>query len=363
MGITFINADLKRVRAEVINWLTQVFEARLVVMETFGSDAAPPDLVSVRRVRECDLFVGIYAHHYGSIDASSGESITQLELDEANQSFSSGSLRDILLYVLPEDVSWLSEFREGTLEARAGRERLRQKAALHTYTTFKSIDELLFAVVRDVRRKFDEHFSQLPQILRAFHLPGQKKLERPVGMEFITSELQQYLIARHEKVDELLTVSRNNSVTLLLGESGAGKTSLVHAGLIPKTVEVGWRPVFCRPLGLPSSDIPHQIRSSLFVGRRPRRSDLLALIAETIAALKGQMLLVVIDQFEDVLMARDPADVRMLISSLSTLKQLASPSLRLIICYRADLEARLGEYWQFMSGSPSGCLCRWAARA
>jgi len=37
-------------------------------METFGSDDAPPEISSVRRVRESDLFVGIYARRYGSID-------------------------------------------------------------------------------------------------------------------------------------------------------------------------------------------------------------------------------------------------------------------------------------------------------
>ena len=50
-------------------------------METAGSDAAPPNVLSVRRVRECDLFVGIYARRYGSIDTATGKSKTQLELD------------------------------------------------------------------------------------------------------------------------------------------------------------------------------------------------------------------------------------------------------------------------------------------
>jgi hypothetical protein len=349
---TFV--DLKRIRAQVIKWLDEVFEARLVVMETAGSDAAPPNVLSVRRVRECDLFVGIYAHRYGSIDTATGKSITELELDEANQCFSSGSLRDILLYVLPEDVSWLSEFRETTPEAISGLKRLREKVTGHTYTGFRSCDELLFAVVRDVRRKLDQYFQQFPQTLRAFVIPNRRKLERPVGMEFVTSEFQGYLISREQKVDELVSIARNNSVTLLLGESGVGKTSLLHAGLIPQLVDLQWRPVFCRPFGRPSSDIVQQIQSSLFGGTRSHRSDLLAVIAEAIAALNGQMLLVIIDQFEDVLTARDIDDAQTLVGNLSVLRQLGNPLLRLIISYRADLEARLGEYWQRMSGSPSG---------
>jgi conflict system STAND superfamily ATPase len=173
-------------------------------------------------------------------------------------------------------------------------------------------------------------------------------------MEFITSEFQQYLISRGEKVDELAELVRNNPIVLLLGESGSGKTSALHAGLIPKAIELGWRPVYCRPLGLPSSDILQAIQSSLFGGSRSHRSDLLPVLAEGVAALNGQRLLVIVDQFEDVLAARNFEDVRALIASLSVIRQLGDPSLRIIISYRADLEARLGEYWQTMSGSPSG---------
>ena len=75
---TFV--DLSAVRGEICKWLTGLFGAELIVMETFGSDAAPPEISSVRRVRECDLFVGIYAHRYGTINESSGKSITELEL-------------------------------------------------------------------------------------------------------------------------------------------------------------------------------------------------------------------------------------------------------------------------------------------
>jgi hypothetical protein len=47
---TFV--DLSAVRGEICKWLTGLFGAELIVMETFGSDAAPPEINSVRRVRE-----------------------------------------------------------------------------------------------------------------------------------------------------------------------------------------------------------------------------------------------------------------------------------------------------------------------
>ena len=66
LSSTFV--DLGKARAEVSAWLTGVFGAELIVMETFGSDTTPPDITSIRRVRECDAFIGIYARRYGTVD-------------------------------------------------------------------------------------------------------------------------------------------------------------------------------------------------------------------------------------------------------------------------------------------------------
>jgi hypothetical protein len=126
LSSTFI--DLVKVRSDVSQWLTSVFGADLIIMETIGSDTAPPDINSVRRVRECDFFVGIYAYRYGTIDQISGKSITELELDEAKNAFSSGSLSEILLYVTDTNALWPIELRETNRVAQAGLQRLREKA-------------------------------------------------------------------------------------------------------------------------------------------------------------------------------------------------------------------------------------------
>src|SRR5271167_3952462 len=101
--------DLRGARAELHRWLTGIFGADLVVMESFGSDAAPPNIMSVRRVRDCEIFIGIYAHRYGTIDPDTGRSITELELDEARTAHSAGVINSILLYVIADESAWLSD--------------------------------------------------------------------------------------------------------------------------------------------------------------------------------------------------------------------------------------------------------------
>ena len=44
--------DLAEIRSQINEWLSGIFGSELIVMETFGSDADPPDIHSVRMVRE-----------------------------------------------------------------------------------------------------------------------------------------------------------------------------------------------------------------------------------------------------------------------------------------------------------------------
>src|SRR5216684_2551994 len=110
LSSTFV--DLAPTRSRIAEWLSSLFGAELIVMETFGSDTAPPEVNSVRKVRECDYFVGVYAHRYGTIDKTTGKSITELELDEAKSAQSAGTIQDILLYLIDHRSLWLAKYKE-----------------------------------------------------------------------------------------------------------------------------------------------------------------------------------------------------------------------------------------------------------
>jgi hypothetical protein len=352
LSSTFV--DLSAVRDELRKWLAGLFGVQLVVMETFGSDAAPPEINSIRRVRECDLFVGIYAHRYGTIDKNSGKSITELELDEANSARSAGILRDILLFVIDEDSNWLSEHKETKPPALLGLTRLREKANLHSYTSFRNRDELLFRVMCDVYEHISQFMNAPPPIVRSSTLPQTKPLDRPIGMEYLTSEHREFLLGRDSDISHLMTLLSSNHIVLLLGDSGIGKTSLIHAGLIPAAVQKGWRVVPSRPLGLPCTDISRILLASVFEGRPIYTGSMIPLFGEITRVTQGQTLLLIIDQFEDVLLSRDEREVQNLLSDLRIFRNAAPPSIRILLSYRSDLEGRVGQYWQYISGSPSG---------
>lgn len=350
LSSTFL--DLATARAEIGTWLTGVFGAELIVMETFGSDAAPPDITSVRRVRECDVFVGIYARRYGTIDARSGKSITELELDEAKNAASSGIIRSILLYVLNPGAPWPSTLTESAPELVFKLSRLIERAKQYTVTYFDRTDQLPFFIVRDIYRESAAIRTE-KRTLRKVFLPALRTLTRPLGMEFLTSAEAQYLAGRDKQIDELRKLVEANGISLLLGDSGVGKTSLIHAGLIP-AVSPNWVTIYTRPLGLPESDIVDQLQTSLFEGRPTYKGPIGPILAESVAVLNGDTLLLVIDQFEDILAARDLRESEQLIEAIRKIRESQLPALRILISYRADLEGRLGESWQRISGSPEG---------
>src|SRR6266851_1578342 len=144
LSSTFV--DLREVRAQVSYRLRQIFGAQLITMESFGSDAAPPEIASIRRVRECDIFVGIYARRYGTIDPKTGKSITELELDEAERVFSAGNIVGILLYLLDDKASWPSGYCDTDSVVVEKLSLLKERARQHTVTKFRSGEDMPFFV-------------------------------------------------------------------------------------------------------------------------------------------------------------------------------------------------------------------------
>lgn len=71
---------------------------KCVGMEDFGARHGTPYSVCLAKVRECDIFVGIVGHRYGSIAPETGKSFSESEYDAA---VTSGKPR--LMFLAPEE--------------------------------------------------------------------------------------------------------------------------------------------------------------------------------------------------------------------------------------------------------------------
>ena len=134
--------DLKDHRAKVIDALQGLDGWNVVDMEHFGARDAEPDEFCRRMAEECDVFVGIIGHCYGSIHEASGESYTEREYDAAVEA---GKPR--LAFLAPKDFLLPANLIEND-EKRDKQKAFRQRATQSVIRdTFTSPDDLARRVV------------------------------------------------------------------------------------------------------------------------------------------------------------------------------------------------------------------------
>jgi hypothetical protein len=127
-------------------------EARYGGMEYFGSRDDTPKEVSLAEVARSTIYLGIFAHRYGTVDKESGCSLTELEYQKAT-----GLGFPCLIYFKDEEVPVPPAFVE---DRASGRTKLRRlKAELlkkHVVYSFKSPEDLARRVVLDLQRLLNE---------------------------------------------------------------------------------------------------------------------------------------------------------------------------------------------------------------
>lgn len=83
-------------------------------------------------------------------------------------------------------------------------------------------------------------------------LPPEQRKRRPdeenpwPGLDYYTEESAEYYFGRDEEIATLLSRIQSSSLTVLYGESGLGKSSLLQAGLFPRLRRSDWLPVYIR---------------------------------------------------------------------------------------------------------------------
>jgi hypothetical protein len=103
--ISSTQLDLAESRKETIKFLG-ILKSDLIAMEVFGSDELKPVDYCLKQLQKCNIFIGVYAERYGTIDPQSGKSITELEYDEAAEMLRTKKLKTLLLYIVDPKAQW-----------------------------------------------------------------------------------------------------------------------------------------------------------------------------------------------------------------------------------------------------------------
>jgi len=85
-----------------------------------------------------------------------------------------------------------------------------------------------------------------------------------LGLASFTEETRQYFFGRDAEVAELARRVQRKLLTVLFGQSGLGKTSILRAGLVPRLREQGYCPVYVRiAYGRDSPEPADQIKEAI----------------------------------------------------------------------------------------------------
>jgi predicted phage tail protein len=142
-------------------------------------------------------------------------------------------------------------------------------------------------------------------------------------------------------------------LSLLVGESGVGKTSLIHAGLFPRVLP-GWRTVSARPYGDPDAHLVAALWEQVYQRQAPDGLELVDALAQIDRDLADYGAVIVLDQFEDIADAPDAARLAGLRRALWAVQADRFRRLHLLASYRADAEGKVGPFLQDVSGSSHG---------
>jgi hypothetical protein len=346
--------DLEEPRRQVAKYLS-VLPSDLLAMEVFGSDESKPVDFCLQQVRKCNLFVGIYAARYGTVDETTGKSITELEYLEADKLLAAGKLKALLLYLIDANADWPIKNTEQDPAKLAKLIKFKDEvSSKHAVSFFQRADDIPYIVLRDVIRKIG--IGTTPQLKPKMksRILLKKRLDRPVGMEYYGEELANLFFGRNIEIDILQKQIMAHKVSLLIGASGVGKTSLLCAGLMNRLKLMGWPVAIIRPLTAPCENLKRLIWAQLLANALPAELDLPGVFDAVAVAHEGTHVLIIVDQFEDVLTPGKPSAIEELVAGLLSFHRSTYSNVHLLLCYRGDVESELGRIWQVISGSAAG---------
>jgi hypothetical protein len=157
------------------------------------------------------------------------------------------------------------------------------------------------------------------------------------GMAFYTREEANIFRGRNKEIGDLLSIVSSWPITLLIGESGAGKTSLIHAGLFPILDKMSWKYVWTRPFDDPVQNIKKMVWAAFYKGNVDPKKNLLDVMKQTAGKCMPHQLLIVMDQFEDALNCSVKEILDEFCLRLTSVQTgTVIPNLRILIAFRED---------------------------
>jgi tetratricopeptide (TPR) repeat protein len=200
----------------------------VIGMESFGARPEDSTTACLKEVKECELFVGIYAHRYGYIPKDSDVSITEQEFDYAKKLG-----KPIFGFIVDDEFIWHQKYWEHDKTDKLN--AFLNKVKKQPVEFFTTPDNLASGIASSVGHYRSEHPDSQSPIYQS---------PKPTGN---TLPQQPYFFGRVEelaKIAEALSPESLNFCILIDGPGGIGKTALAIKAAHNAPDEVFSRKIF-----------------------------------------------------------------------------------------------------------------------
>jgi hypothetical protein len=171
------------------------------------------------------------------------------------------------------------------------------------------------------------------------------------ALNYFEPEDEDMFFGRREEVQRLLSLITSYRLVVLYGESGAGKTSLINAGVIPNLTRAGYLVISVRALEDPAAAIQREVNrhlsepikstSSLWDFLKQATDVLKTLGKDPASPMQG--LVVILDQFEEFFIRLSPEFRTTFIEELGEVYDGKDLPVKFVFSLREDYFARLSE--------------------
>lgn len=167
-------------------------------------------------------------------------------------------------------------------------------------------------------------------------------------LDFFTREDSAIFFGRDLEADLLLSTILAHKLTVFYGRSGTGKTSLLLARVGPLLEEAGYRLIYARMLGDPTSEVKAAVLGVPIdqLADTDQKRPLISVLMDILSPQKGP-LVIVLDQFEEFFLRHGEAVRRAFIQELADCLRLtsigATLDLHLVFSLRDDYLGSLDE--------------------
>jgi hypothetical protein len=227
--------------------------------------------------------------------------------------------------------------------------------------------ELVAIVDRCLQKHKSERYvnaSEAIADLQAFLAPKAERIGESVcpyrGLASFGEADAKYFFGRSNEIRTALAQLDAWPLLAVIGPSGVGKSSFVHAGLVPAVRNAGgnWQVRMLRPGRHPLQSLVSTLDETIDTGIAPsvvldQLADAPGLYGEYLrkaAARKKHRVLIIVDQLEELFTLSDDDDVRKtFLAALLAAADDATAPVRVVLSMRADFLDRLAGHKHFLS--------------